>query len=84
MVEIISQGQGCEVAPLEFDALPDTPLDAAIVTTCGFIGEAKKQSVQTIVDLADAKQASARGAEGTCNGLPRVFPFLVRRLRRQP
>lgn len=48
---------GCEIAPaVDLDA-PE-PLDAVVVTTCGFIGTAKQQSVDTIVALADHKRTT--------------------------
>lgn len=46
---------GCEVeVAVDLDA--PSELDAVIVTTCGFIGSAKQQSVDTIVTLADLKR----------------------------
>ncbi|MBI2435395.1 MAG: 30S ribosomal protein S12 methylthiotransferase RimO, partial [Candidatus Hydrogenedentes bacterium] len=47
---------GCEVMPLSWDAAPDLPLDAAIITTCGFIHSAKEQSVDSIAALAEQKR----------------------------
>jgi ribosomal protein S12 methylthiotransferase len=43
---------------------PDTAegLDAAVVTTCGFIGDAKKQSIEAIMELADAKRETGSPA----------------------
>ncbi|MBI2425906.1 MAG: 30S ribosomal protein S12 methylthiotransferase RimO [Candidatus Hydrogenedentes bacterium] len=46
--------RGCEVMPGNPDG--QTALDAVVVTTCGFIGAAKEQSVQAIFDLAEAKR----------------------------
>src|SRR5262245_11794236 len=43
---------GCEVVL----ANDDKPLDAAIVTTCGFIAAAKAQSIDAIVQLAERKR----------------------------
>lgn len=49
---------GCEI----YDAglVPDenTELDAVVITTCGFIGPAKKQSVDTILEYTDRKKES--------------------------
>jgi ribosomal protein S12 methylthiotransferase len=46
---------GCELVPADTpDTLP--PVDAVVVTTCGFIGDAKKQSLETILDLAGKKR----------------------------
>ncbi len=47
-------GAGCEVVTTRRDG--DRPLDAAVVTTCGFIGDARGQSVDAIVQLAEAKR----------------------------
>ena len=47
---------GCEVLPMSWDATPDTALDAAVVTTCGFIHSAKQQSVDSIALLAEQKR----------------------------
>jgi ribosomal protein S12 methylthiotransferase len=46
------EGAGCEIVVEENGA----PIDAAVVTTCGFIAAAKEQSVQTILDLAARKR----------------------------
>ena len=55
------EDRGCEVVPLaEFD--PDRAWDAVVVTTCGFICDAKQQSIETIVDLADRKKISGNPA----------------------
>lgn len=43
----------------DFDVTHDTPVDAApvvIINTCGFIESAKQQSIETILQFADAKQ----------------------------
>ncbi|MBI2433206.1 MAG: 30S ribosomal protein S12 methylthiotransferase RimO [Candidatus Hydrogenedentes bacterium] len=47
---------GCEVTPLSWDEAPEFPLDAAIITTCGFIHSAKQQSVDSIAALAEQKR----------------------------
>lgn len=48
---------GCSVVPIEaVETLP--PLDAAVVTTCGFIRSATEQSLDTLLELADAKRRS--------------------------
>jgi len=50
-------GSGCDLDVVALDALaPEHPLDAVVVTTCGFIGRAKQQSVDAIVAMADAKR----------------------------
>jgi ribosomal protein S12 methylthiotransferase len=46
---------GCEVLAID-SAAPPHGLDAAVVTTCGFIESAKAQSIESIVELAEAKQ----------------------------
>lgn len=49
------EGRGCEVVPMEAtDEVGD--LDAAVVTTCGFIEDAKKQSIESIFELAEGKR----------------------------
>ena len=43
----------------DFDVTHDTPVEAApvvIINTCGFIESAKQQSIETILQFADAKQ----------------------------
>ena len=43
----------------DFDVTHDTPVEAApvvIINTCGFIESAKQQSIDTILQFADAKQ----------------------------
>lgn len=48
-----------------FDASPEAPMpDAVVVLTCGFIADAKQQSVETLVAWAEVK---------TRNGTPRLF-----------
>ncbi len=49
------EDRGCEVV-FERDIDAGVMLDAAVVTTCGFIGDAKRQSVERIVDLAERKR----------------------------
>ncbi len=46
---------GCEVMPVEMEG-PWPTLDAAVVTTCGFIEAAKQQSIETILALLEAKR----------------------------
>lgn len=48
------EGAGCEVVV----ANDGRPLDAAVVTTCGFIASAKEQSIEAIVELAERKKAT--------------------------
>ncbi|HOT51431.1 MAG TPA: 30S ribosomal protein S12 methylthiotransferase RimO, partial [Candidatus Hydrogenedentes bacterium] len=48
---------GCEVLAVDNFA-GETPLDAVVITTCGFIGDAKEQSVQTIVSVAEMKRTT--------------------------
>ena len=45
---------GCEIVTGE--ALETGELDAVVVTTCGFIADAKLQSIEKIAELADAKR----------------------------
>lgn len=47
---------GCEVFPMSWDEAPGAELDAAVVTTCGFIHSAKQQSVDSIAMLAQQKR----------------------------
>ena len=49
------EGAGCEVVTRE----DGRPLDAAVVTTCGFIAAAKEQSIDTIAQLAERKRETA-------------------------
>ncbi len=51
------EDRGCEVV-FERDIDAGGMLDAALVTTCGFIGDAKRQSVERILDLAERKRAT--------------------------
>lgn len=47
-----------------FDIRPETdasPVDVLLINTCGFIGDAKEESVQTILEAVDAKQAGMVG-----------------------
>lgn len=61
---------GCAVVPARVphdggavDASADPrPLDAAVVITCGFIADARDQSVEAIVALAEAKAATGNPA----------------------
>lgn len=55
------ENAGCVlVFPEDTDnpVLPNHNLDAAVVTTCGFMGDAKQQSIETIVALAEDKRAT--------------------------
>src|SRR5262245_12086391 len=62
---LLEQG-GCELIvtdaagrALTLDGRPARGgLDAAVVTTCGFIDKAKQQSIDTIVELAERKRAA--------------------------
>ena len=49
LMQMLGQA-GCEVA---FES--DSPSDVTIVNTCGFIGDAKEESVNTILELCQAK-----------------------------
>lgn len=49
------EDKGCEVVFLD-DTESDSALDAVVVTTCGFIGDAKKQSVETLLEFAERKK----------------------------
>jgi ribosomal protein S12 methylthiotransferase len=46
------EASGCEVVT----AADGLPMDAAVVTTCGFIASAKAQSIEAIVELAERKR----------------------------
>src|SRR5690554_6942056 len=48
------ESRGCEV--VDGDSADMQAVDAAVVTTCGFIGAAKLQSVETMAALADSKR----------------------------
>ncbi len=48
------ESRGCEV--VDGDGADMQAVDAAVVTTCGFIGAAKLQSVETMAALADSKR----------------------------
>ena len=52
------EGRGCEVIPIE-DVSALGALDAAVVTTCGFIEDAKRQSIESIFELAQGKREEA-------------------------
>lgn len=47
------ESAGCEVVVLGGDPAPG--IDAVVITTCGFIGDAKQQSVEAIVEWAERK-----------------------------
>lgn len=49
------EDRGCAIVT-EDRMDPDTMLDAVVVTTCGFIGDAKRQSVERLVEFADRKR----------------------------
>lgn len=51
----VLEEHGCEVMPVEMEG-PWPTLDAAVVTTCGFIEAAKQQSIETILALLEAKR----------------------------
>ena len=48
------ESRGCEV--FDSTAVDLQSVDAVVVTTCGFIGDAKLQSVETLAGLADSKR----------------------------
>lgn len=52
------EGRGCEVVPCG-DLESAGMLDAAVVTTCGFIEDAKRQSIESIFELAEGKRSGA-------------------------
>lgn len=52
------EDKGCEVAFLD-DGTGDDGCDAVVVTTCGFIGDAKQQSVDAVVEWTERKGSSA-------------------------
>lgn len=49
--------RGCEVVPTD-DLERIGELDAAVVTTCGFIEDAKRQSIESIFELAEGKRSN--------------------------
>jgi len=49
------EGKGCEVDFID-DVDGEHPYDAVVVTTCGFIGDAKKQSVDTLYEFTERKK----------------------------
>ena len=49
------ESSGCDVVAAE-DFGGEVSLDAAVIATCGFIGDAKEQSVEAIVALAEMKR----------------------------
>ncbi|MBM3290066.1 MAG: 30S ribosomal protein S12 methylthiotransferase RimO [Candidatus Hydrogenedentes bacterium] len=49
------EDRGCEVDFID-DASGDHPYDAVVVTTCGFIGDAKKQSVEALLEFTERKK----------------------------
>lgn len=50
------EGAGCEVVVSGNGATPQAVLDAAIVTTCGFLASAREQSIDAIAQLAERKE----------------------------
>lgn len=55
------EDDGCTVAVGDSFDSSDSP-DAVVVTTCGFIGDAKRQSIETLLNLADRKRETGRPA----------------------
>lgn len=50
---------GCEPEALDLEVTSDFEgMAAAVVTTCGFIGPAKEQSIESILELAEAKKTT--------------------------
>ncbi len=49
----VARGQGYDIVPDADDA------EVIVVNTCGFIGEAKKESIETIFELAELKKTGA-------------------------
>ena len=45
--------------PEEFDLSPEGPLDYLLYNTCGFIGDAKEESIQAIFEGVEAKKRGA-------------------------
>ncbi|NUM52953.1 MAG: 30S ribosomal protein S12 methylthiotransferase RimO [Candidatus Hydrogenedentes bacterium] len=52
------EDKGCEVDFID-DAGGDLPFDAVVVTTCGFIGDAKRQSVEALYEFTERKKENA-------------------------
>ncbi len=53
------EDRGCDVTFSDLEHL-DPTMDAVVVTTCGFIGDAKAQSVETLAWLAESQKATGR------------------------
>lgn len=51
------QSSGCDVVAADHFA-GDVLLDAVVVATCGFVGDAKEQSIESIVAVAEMKRSS--------------------------
>ena len=49
------EDKGCEVEFID-DATADGRFDAVVVTTCGFIGDAKRQSVEALLEFTERKK----------------------------
>lgn len=52
------EGKGCDVDFID-EADGELPFDAIVVTTCGFIGDAKRQSVETLYEFTERKKERA-------------------------
>ena len=57
---LIRQLEGGNVR-VHFDPQPGFPLDTVIINTCGFIGDAKKESIDTILEFSEAKKEGKVG-----------------------
>ena len=52
----------------------DGPVDVLLVNTCGFIGDAKEESVNTILEAAKRKTEGQVGRRLGCGGLSQRYP----------
>lgn len=63
---------GCDALPLGLEVPEDgAPApDAVVILTCGFVADAKVQSVETVVEWADPR---GRAQAQALNGIPALF-----------
>src|SRR5881392_1252923 len=52
----VAEGAGLELVAEAHEA------DVVVINTCGFIGEAKKESIDTILEMAELRAAADGGA----------------------
>ena len=51
-----------QLPPSEFEVVADGPCDVLLVNTCGFIGDAKEESVMAVLEAVRLKNAGEAGA----------------------